>query len=380
MPLTRSDLRSKNRNHYGLVLLIVLVVTVLTALTTHFAGQHFVISLSSVSASWRLLVQNEMRRAQERHRLSQAQRAQSTAPSSSGSACLEETASQVTRSQSCSSGKEPPATEPLPSAACPEGWIGFGSKCFYFSDDTRNWTSSQLFCASEGANLTHIDSQEELVRAALGVFSAGSQLGGGAAAWGEAEGHGGSDAGGLGGVDFLKRIRNGFAHWIGLSRKSSNDPWTWVDNTGHNVWGRLRTGRDEHEGLCDEHEGLCDGHGAVWWEDMGLPPRRESNTVQNQHSVEKQTAATLTSRFNVTGDEDYAYLNQVGVISGRGYVERNWICTYDHVTPLCRRSVSDSRQSVTAQTPVDNESRKGRKALYSHVARSAHPQIWPLME
>ncbi|KAG8505207.1 hypothetical protein J0S82_000316 [Galemys pyrenaicus] len=83
--------------HYGLVLLIVLVVTVLTALSTHFAGQHFVISLSSVSASWRLLVQNEMRRAQERHRLSQAQRAQSTAPSSSGSACLEETASQVTR-------------------------------------------------------------------------------------------------------------------------------------------------------------------------------------------------------------------------------------------------------------------------------------------
>ncbi|KAG8505194.1 C-type lectin domain family 2 member D11, partial [Galemys pyrenaicus] len=127
-----------------------------------------------------------------------------------------------------SSGKELPAPERLPSAACPEGWIGFRSKCFYFSDDTRNWTSSQQFCASEKANLVHIDSQKEL--------------------------------------DFLRRYKGLFGHWIGLSRKSSNDPWTWVDNAGHNVW------------------------------------------------------------FNVTGDEDYAFLNE-RVSSGRVYTERKWICS-----------------------------------------------------
>ncbi|KAG8505770.1 C-type lectin domain family 2 member D11 [Galemys pyrenaicus] len=87
------------------------------------------------------------------------------------------------------SGKEPPAAEPLPCAACPKGWIGFGSKCFYFSNDTRNWTSSQQFCASEGANLVHIDFQEEL--------------------------------------DFLTRYKGLFGHWIGLRRESSNDPWMW---------------------------------------------------------------------------------------------------------------------------------------------------------
>ncbi|KAK7797541.1 hypothetical protein U0070_000973, partial [Myodes glareolus] len=29
---------------------------------------------------------------------------------------------------------------------CPENWIGFGSKCFYFSEYTSNWTSSQTSC------------------------------------------------------------------------------------------------------------------------------------------------------------------------------------------------------------------------------------------
>ena len=49
-------------------------------------------------------------------------------------------------------------------AACPRDWIGFGSKCFYFSEHTSNWTSSQTSCMELGANLTHFDSLEELVR------------------------------------------------------------------------------------------------------------------------------------------------------------------------------------------------------------------------
>ena len=49
-------------------------------------------------------------------------------------------------------------------AACPRDWIGFGSKCFYFSEHTSNWTSSQTSCMELGAHLTQFDSQEELVR------------------------------------------------------------------------------------------------------------------------------------------------------------------------------------------------------------------------
>lgn len=81
-------------------------------------------------------------------------------------------------------------------AACPNAWIGLGNKCFYFSNDTRNWTFSQEFCASQGATLVHIETLVEM--------------------------------------SFLKRYKGPFDHWIGLSRESSNHTWKWTDNTEHN--------------------------------------------------------------------------------------------------------------------------------------------------
>ncbi|EGW11211.1 C-type lectin domain family 2 member E [Cricetulus griseus] len=47
-------------------------------------------------------------------------------------------------------------------ATCPRDWIGFGSKCFYFSEDTRNWTSSQSSCIAREAHLALFESLEEL--------------------------------------------------------------------------------------------------------------------------------------------------------------------------------------------------------------------------
>lgn len=49
-------------------------------------------------------------------------------------------------------------------AACPESWIGFQRKCFYFSDDFKNWTFSQRFCDSHGADLVQVETIKELVR------------------------------------------------------------------------------------------------------------------------------------------------------------------------------------------------------------------------
>lgn len=56
-------------------------------------------------------------------------------------------------------------------AACPERWIGLGKKCFYFSEDIRNWTYSQAFCSSLKANLARIETLEELVRNVFGSWS-----------------------------------------------------------------------------------------------------------------------------------------------------------------------------------------------------------------
>ncbi|XP_070320148.1 uncharacterized protein [Odocoileus virginianus] len=77
------------------------------------------------------------------------------------------------------------------------GWIGFGRKCFYFSDETRNWTFSQTFCTSEEAVLAQFETEEEL--------------------------------------NFLLRYKGPSDHWIGLSRESSHHVWKWTDNSKYNA-------------------------------------------------------------------------------------------------------------------------------------------------
>ncbi|XP_052577543.1 C-type lectin domain family 2 member H-like [Peromyscus californicus insignis] len=97
-------------------------------------------------------------------------------------------------------------------ANCPRDWIGFGSKCFYFSEVTSNWTSSQTSCMTRKAHLARFDSLEEL--------------------------------------DFLKRHKNDSARWIGLHRKSSKHSWRWTDNTKYNNLVPIR-GEGERAYLSD---------------------------------------------------------------------------------------------------------------------------------
>ncbi|KAH0506236.1 C-type lectin domain family 2 member D11 [Microtus ochrogaster] len=80
--------------------------------------------------------------------------------------------------------------------SCPRNWIGFGRKCFYFSEDTSNWTFSQNFCMELKAQLARFDNMEEL--------------------------------------NFLRRYKGTFDYWIGLYRESPEHPWRWMDNTEYN--------------------------------------------------------------------------------------------------------------------------------------------------
>ncbi|XP_037370269.1 C-type lectin domain family 2 member F-like [Talpa occidentalis] len=98
--------------------------------------------------------------------------------------------------------KEMTALEHCGCAPCPEGWIGFGSKCYYFSDDIGNWTFSQLFCTSQKANLVQIETLKEM--------------------------------------NFLKRYKGPIGHWIGLSRESPNHSWKWAGNAGYNITFPIR--------------------------------------------------------------------------------------------------------------------------------------------
>ncbi|XP_012892257.1 PREDICTED: C-type lectin domain family 2 member D3-like [Dipodomys ordii] len=87
-------------------------------------------------------------------------------------------------------------------SSCPRDWIAFGNKCYYFSDDVTNWTYSQAFCASFGANLVKFDSKEEL--------------------------------------NFLERHTDSCDRWIGLRRESPQHSWKWADNTEFSNLAELR--------------------------------------------------------------------------------------------------------------------------------------------
>ncbi|XP_044838747.1 C-type lectin domain family 2 member D-like [Mauremys mutica] len=85
-----------------------------------------------------------------------------------------------------------PSRGPPSVPSCLEGWVGYRGKCYYFSNEEKNWDSSQHFCSSFNASLAVIDTQQE--------------------------------------KDFMMRYANLAEHWIGL-RRESGQPWKWVNGT-----------------------------------------------------------------------------------------------------------------------------------------------------
>uniref|UniRef100_A0A6Q2YK26 C-type lectin domain-containing protein n=1 Tax=Esox lucius TaxID=8010 RepID=A0A6Q2YK26_ESOLU len=47
--------------------------------------------------------------------------------------------------------------------SCPEGWESFGEKCYLYSQDRWDWSSSQYHCLSAGGNLAMVKNEEEQV-------------------------------------------------------------------------------------------------------------------------------------------------------------------------------------------------------------------------
>ncbi|XP_074873407.1 C-type lectin domain family 2 member B-like [Carettochelys insculpta] len=75
-------------------------------------------------------------------------------------------------------------------AACPDGWLGYLRKCYYFSEAEANWTDSQNNCSALGASLAVIDTKQEM--------------------------------------DFLMRYKGHSDYWIGL-RREPDQPWKWAN-------------------------------------------------------------------------------------------------------------------------------------------------------
>uniref|UniRef100_A0A8C0BUB2 Uncharacterized protein n=1 Tax=Buteo japonicus TaxID=224669 RepID=A0A8C0BUB2_9AVES len=55
----------------------------------------------------------------------------------------------VIHSETSHHGKFPPEQ-------CPSEWIGYKNKCYFISEEEKNWTSSQTFCAENESLLAQI--------------------------------------------------------------------------------------------------------------------------------------------------------------------------------------------------------------------------------
>uniref|UniRef100_A0A8C8RKG7 C-type lectin domain-containing protein n=1 Tax=Pelusios castaneus TaxID=367368 RepID=A0A8C8RKG7_9SAUR len=94
-----------------------------------------------------------------------------------------------------------PTAPACPVAACPDGWVGYLGRCYYFSEVEADWTSSQNNCSAHGASLAGIDTQQEM--------------------------------------DFMMRYKGPSDYWIGL-RRAPDQPWKWTNGTEFNNWFTIR--------------------------------------------------------------------------------------------------------------------------------------------
>nr|XP_042703947.1 C-type lectin domain family 2 member D-like [Chrysemys picta bellii] len=94
-------------------------------------------------------------------------------------------------------------SDPFGSPSCPHNWVGYGGKCYYFSEAGENWNNSQSNCSSFGASLAAIDTPQEMT--------------------------------------FLLRCKGKLDHWLGL-RREQDQPWKWFNGTKLNDLFEIKGG------------------------------------------------------------------------------------------------------------------------------------------
>uniref|UniRef100_A0A8C8BM66 C-type lectin domain-containing protein n=1 Tax=Otus sunia TaxID=257818 RepID=A0A8C8BM66_9STRI len=93
----------------------------------------------------------------------------------------------------------PHLTRPDFTHVCPDAWLGFQGKCYYFSDTESNWTIGQESCEALAASLALISTKSELI--------------------------------------FINRYKGEANHWFGLRKEE--DGWRWSNGTAFNNWFKV---------------------------------------------------------------------------------------------------------------------------------------------
>ncbi|XP_032997813.1 early activation antigen CD69-like [Lacerta agilis] len=109
--------------------------------------------------------------------------------------------------------------------ACPALWINYEGKCYFFSEEKRDWASSQIFCDSHNSALAVIDSEQEKIQDQLHYRIVESHQHRGIRRDFFEDSSSKSEI--LCGFKaFILRYIRDTAHWIGL-RKDSGQTWKW---------------------------------------------------------------------------------------------------------------------------------------------------------
>ncbi|CAM5158971.1 unnamed protein product [Eretmochelys imbricata] len=142
---------------------------------------------------------------------------------------------------------KPPLAAPVPPAVpcCPDGWIGYQGKCYYFSETEGNWNNSQSHCSALNASLTGIDGDQE--------------------------------------KHFLLGFKGFFGRWIGLQREPGQ-PWRWPNGTEFDQRFPISGGGDcayliEDNGISSSR---C-GTGRSW-----ICSKSDAHTMWKGHDMESQ--------------------------------------------------------------------------------------------
>ncbi|XP_043737903.1 C-type lectin domain family 9 member A-like isoform X2 [Cervus elaphus] len=98
----------------------------------------------------------------------------------------------ISRNQISEQNKSSPVTKIQKGKECRSKWSCCGQKCYYFSDELKNFEESKKICKEMDSTLLTIEDKEEL--------------------------------------NFIQSQLSYF-YWIGLSRKETRNQWTWEDKS-----------------------------------------------------------------------------------------------------------------------------------------------------
>ncbi|KAM6038229.1 C-type lectin domain family 2 member B-like isoform 1-T4 [Chlamydotis macqueenii] len=88
---------------------------------------------------------------------------------------------------------------------CPQGWLGFGGRCYLFSEEEGNWSRGLGRCRDLGGSLTPLDTPEE--------------------------------------KGLLARHKGLPHHWVGL-RRDQQKRWRWANGSHSQPWFTVRGAAD----------------------------------------------------------------------------------------------------------------------------------------